>query len=47
MPYKSQIPGFPLACGEISEICSTLWQKKARYASDMERQEFLHKGDLS
>ena len=22
MPYKSQIPGFPLACGEISQTAS-------------------------
>src|SRR6266568_1326926 len=31
----------------MSEICSILWQKEARYASGTERQEFLHKGRVS
>jgi len=29
------------------EICSTLWQKEAWHASEMERQELLHKRGLS
>jgi nitroalkane oxidase len=29
------------------EICSVLWQKEARHASDREWQELLHRGGLS
>ncbi len=31
----------------IREICSTLWQKEARHASQMQRRELLHKHALS